>query len=268
MPSRLVSIFRLSIVRFSTPVARISKWPPCRMEKSRRSTLWQFFRLMDLLPTPGFMAPCPRLSPLPQMRPVPVIRMFSMCSPQRQAVMEVTVAEILKLVPGVGLGRVVTARAVRGRIGRDNGGARHRVAARYCSSDGWRSTDNCRPERRRCRRPPQRPLRWPYRLTVSPPSCRRPWHRRPSRRRRRQHPWRLSPICRPSRKPARLPRLLYLRTSETLDGEWFCGTYIAKYDDNRGAGLMRRVIAARPDDPILLVMQGSGRVDAQGAQGR
>ena len=28
MPSRLVSIFRLSMVRLSTPVARMPKWPP------------------------------------------------------------------------------------------------------------------------------------------------------------------------------------------------------------------------------------------------
>ncbi len=53
MPSRLVSIFRLSIVRLSTPVARMPKCPPWRMEKSRRMTLRQFFRAMDLLPVPG-----------------------------------------------------------------------------------------------------------------------------------------------------------------------------------------------------------------------
>src|ERR1700683_524329 len=52
MPSRWVSIFRLSAVRFETPVARIAKCPPCRMEKSRRGTLRQFLRAMALLATP------------------------------------------------------------------------------------------------------------------------------------------------------------------------------------------------------------------------
>src|SRR5438477_1564035 len=45
--SRLVSIFRLSMVRLSTPVARMAKCPPCKMDISRRVTLRQFFRLMD-----------------------------------------------------------------------------------------------------------------------------------------------------------------------------------------------------------------------------
>ena len=76
MPSRLVSIFRLSIVKLSTPVARMPKWPPCRMEKSRRITLWQFFSAIALLPTPGcfgdeVLVAVPRLNPLPQISPGP-----------------------------------------------------------------------------------------------------------------------------------------------------------------------------------------------------
>src|SRR5262245_65425757 len=39
IPSRLVSIFKLSMVRLSTPVARIPKCPACRIEKSRNVTL-------------------------------------------------------------------------------------------------------------------------------------------------------------------------------------------------------------------------------------
>ena len=53
MPSRLVSILRLSIVRLSTPVARTPNQPPWRMEKSLRITLRQFFSAIALLPTPG-----------------------------------------------------------------------------------------------------------------------------------------------------------------------------------------------------------------------
>src|ERR1700758_1727323 len=77
IPSRLVSIFRLSIVKLSTPVARIPKWPPCRMEKSRNNTSRQFFKEMDLFPTPGTSAtgpgPAPRLRPFPQISPGPQI---------------------------------------------------------------------------------------------------------------------------------------------------------------------------------------------------
>ena len=87
MPSRFVSIFRLSIVRLSAPVARIAKWPPCSIEKSRNVTLRQFFRLMDLLPTPGSSAfgpsfPLPLLRPLPQISPGPTIEIFLSPSPQ------------------------------------------------------------------------------------------------------------------------------------------------------------------------------------------
>ena len=50
MPSRLVSIFRLSMVRLSTPVARMPKWPPCRIEKSRSS------HVAAVLQADGFVA--------------------------------------------------------------------------------------------------------------------------------------------------------------------------------------------------------------------
>src|SRR5947208_2048146 len=53
MPSRLVSIFRLSSVRLSTPVARMANQPAASIEKSRRMTLRQFFRAIALFPTPG-----------------------------------------------------------------------------------------------------------------------------------------------------------------------------------------------------------------------
>ena len=51
IPSRLVSIFRPSIVRLSTPVARIPNQPPCWIVKSRRITLRQFLSAIALLPT-------------------------------------------------------------------------------------------------------------------------------------------------------------------------------------------------------------------------
>ena len=41
MPSRLVSILMLSMVRLSTPVTRMPKWPPFEIETSRMVTLWQ-----------------------------------------------------------------------------------------------------------------------------------------------------------------------------------------------------------------------------------
>src|SRR5690349_24361960 len=52
-PSRSVSITTLSTVKLSTPVARTQKCPPLRKETSRMVTLWQFFRLTALSPTPG-----------------------------------------------------------------------------------------------------------------------------------------------------------------------------------------------------------------------
>src|ERR1700688_3849728 len=83
MPSRLVSIFRLSMVRLSTPVARIAKCPPCKIEKSRNVRLRQFFRLIDLFPTPTSrgLSPLPRLRPLPQIKPGPKIETLSISSP-------------------------------------------------------------------------------------------------------------------------------------------------------------------------------------------
>src|ERR1035441_6708780 len=56
MPSRSVSIFRLSMVRLSTPVTRIPKCPPFRSEIGRASTLREFFRPIVLLPTPACSA--------------------------------------------------------------------------------------------------------------------------------------------------------------------------------------------------------------------
>src|ERR1035437_2563439 len=56
IPSRFVSIFRLSTVKLSTPVARIAKCPPSRIEMSRKITFRQSFRLIALLPQPGSTA--------------------------------------------------------------------------------------------------------------------------------------------------------------------------------------------------------------------
>src|ERR1039457_6153269 len=47
IPSRLVSILRLSMVRLSTPVTRIPKCPAVKTEKSRRVTLWHSFRATE-----------------------------------------------------------------------------------------------------------------------------------------------------------------------------------------------------------------------------
>src|SRR5205814_9764567 len=57
IPSRLVSILRLSTVKLSTPVARIAKCPPWRKETSRIEMLRQFLRLIALSPTPAFRSP-------------------------------------------------------------------------------------------------------------------------------------------------------------------------------------------------------------------
>ncbi len=56
MPSRSVSIFRLSMVRLSTPVNSKPKCPPFRIEKSRKMTLRQFFSAIALFPTPACSA--------------------------------------------------------------------------------------------------------------------------------------------------------------------------------------------------------------------
>ena len=89
MPSRMVSMSRLSIVRLSTPVASTPNHPPSRILKSRSSTSRQFFKAMVLLPTPGLVSSGrsasfshPRLSPLPQINPGPVIETPSSPSPQ------------------------------------------------------------------------------------------------------------------------------------------------------------------------------------------
>ena len=111
MPSRLVSIFRLSMVRLSTPVARMPKWPPCKIEMSRRVTLRQFFRLIDLLPTPAASTRSP-ISAAQAFAPDQSLafdgNVLEVFAPD-QAVVPVAVAEILKFVPGVGLGRIIAA---------------------------------------------------------------------------------------------------------------------------------------------------------------
>src|ERR1035438_6393839 len=56
IPSRSVSILRLSMVRLSTPVSSSAKWPPLSIEKSRNVTLRQFLSAMALLPTPACSA--------------------------------------------------------------------------------------------------------------------------------------------------------------------------------------------------------------------
>ena len=79
MPSRLVSMVRLSIVRLSTPVARIPKCPPFRIEKSRSVTFRQSLRAIALSPPPPRS---PRVRALPLIRPPPTIETFSSPSPQ------------------------------------------------------------------------------------------------------------------------------------------------------------------------------------------
>ena len=115
MPSRLVSIFRLSMVKLSTPVARMPKCPPCRIEKSRSVTLRQFFRLMDLLPTPGSSACRSRPGAFAQAFAPDQSRaedgdVVQILAPD-QAVVQVAVAVVLILVPLVGLGRIVAVPA-------------------------------------------------------------------------------------------------------------------------------------------------------------
>ena len=116
IPSRLVSIFRLSMVKLSTPVARMAKCPPCRIEKSRSVTLRQFFKLMALLATPGCSATGRR-------RTVAAAQSFAPDEPRAeygdivqifapdQAVAPVAVTKILVLVPLVRLGQIVAAGA-------------------------------------------------------------------------------------------------------------------------------------------------------------
>ena len=79
--SRSVSIFKLSMVKLSTPVASMPKCPPLRIEKSRSVTLRQFFRLMDFVRDACVFShgtrSKPRLRPRPQISPGPVIETFS-----------------------------------------------------------------------------------------------------------------------------------------------------------------------------------------------
>ena len=65
MPSRFVSILMLSIVKLSTPVARIANQPPCRIDTSRMITLRLFFSAMALLPAPLGTFVFERTSPWP-----------------------------------------------------------------------------------------------------------------------------------------------------------------------------------------------------------
>src|SRR3569833_1304632 len=87
-PSRLVSTSTLSIVRLSTPVASSANHPPCSTEKSRSSTLWQFFKAIALIHPPGRSDNgrsgselAPRLRPFPQISPLPKIAMSCRPSP-------------------------------------------------------------------------------------------------------------------------------------------------------------------------------------------
>src|SRR5205807_2711089 len=81
MPSRFVSIFTLSIVRLSTPVARIPKCPPDNIEISRIVTLRQSFRAIALLP-PVVLASLVKAFPL--IRPFPVMATLARFSPQNR----------------------------------------------------------------------------------------------------------------------------------------------------------------------------------------
>ena len=142
MPSRLVSILRLSMVRLSTPVARMPNHPPCRMEKSLRMTLRQFLSAMALLPTPGAVvlgsafSLWPRLRPLPQIRPgaedAEVVDVFA----PDEAVVPVIVAVVLIGLPrALRLGGIVSAagKAVVGSGRGEDGRALLEGRARRCS---------------------------------------------------------------------------------------------------------------------------------------
>src|SRR5665213_169335 len=80
-PSRLVSTFKLSIVRLSTPVANIANHPPCKIEISLMITFRHIKRLIDLL---GFSSPFfPFLTnPFPQILPAPMMEISCRFSPQ------------------------------------------------------------------------------------------------------------------------------------------------------------------------------------------
>ena len=162
MPSRLVSIFRLSMVRLSTPVARMPKWPPCRIEKSRRRTLWQFFSAMALLPTPGSSAcGAGRLAAAQSFAPDQartedgdILQAFA----PDQAVVPVIVAIVLIGFPGlVRFGRVVACTSICSRDRRPGWLRPAKDESVRCSSSGSSSRAYCRREDEPCRRPPPLP---------------------------------------------------------------------------------------------------------------
>ena len=148
MPSRFVSIFKLSIVKLSTPVARTPKCPPSRIEKSRSSTLWQFFNAIALFPAPGVSAlgfslsiP-PRLQPLPPDQSSPNNRKITNPLPPDQTIAPMIVTIILIALP-----RVVRLRRIipRGRprqrsIRRQISSPPAPGTAQYCSSTGSSSS--------------------------------------------------------------------------------------------------------------------------------
>src|SRR6185437_3327220 len=80
-PSRLVSTFKLSIVRLSTPVASIANHPPCKIEMSFIITLRQSNRLMALLGRTSPFLPL-LTNPFPHIFPVPIIETSCRFSPQ------------------------------------------------------------------------------------------------------------------------------------------------------------------------------------------
>src|ERR1051326_3543102 len=102
IPSRSVSIVTLSTVRPSQPVARIAKWPPLRIVKSRKIMFRHTLRAIALLPrrTGGWFVrgafglfqflnpliascgPSPLTNPSPLIIPGPVIETFVKFSPQ------------------------------------------------------------------------------------------------------------------------------------------------------------------------------------------
>ena len=98
MPSRFVSMVRLSMVKLSTPVARIPKCPPCRIAKSRSVTFRQFLRLMALLPTPAVFGARPfgQTFAVNESRPEN-LNVRKILAPD-QTIVPVTMPEILKLV--------------------------------------------------------------------------------------------------------------------------------------------------------------------------
>ena len=137
MPSRLVSMVRLSRVTLSTPVARKPKWPPLRMLKSRRMTLRQFLRAMALLPTPGSRrrrgsrrvpGPADAEALAPDEAGAGDGDVVEVFAPD-EGVVPVVVAVVLEVFEGAGLGVVVGATPIaggltgEGRVCREDGAA-------------------------------------------------------------------------------------------------------------------------------------------------